>query len=238
MNPPQDMTCQHMEWNLAAGKKNYFETVAKEMRDRHPPPRAEDVARRKLLPIDPPSLAPSLTVLQEALLSFAPGLSSGTVGPSPTTYQRRAAPRLQGRGGAFRAHDSRDNGRRRPLSGPVVSWMARGSLTALKRKDGGHRPVAVGETLLHLTAKALLATVSEDVTRYLRPTQLGLGTKNCWEPTVHTIKRWLRKHDNDDKRSILTMDFENGRRPDRPVNPTNGAGPGCCSNDIFSLLDP
>ena len=27
------------------------------------------------------------------------------------------------------------------------------------------------------TSKSLLATISEDVTRYLRPTQLGFGTK-------------------------------------------------------------
>ena len=72
------------------------------------------------------------------------------------------------------------------------------SLTALKKEDGSHRPVAVGDTLRRLTAKALLATVSEEVTRYLGPTQLGFGTI-----------RWLQKNDNNEKRCLLTMDMEN-----------------------------
>ena len=52
------------------------------------------------------------------------------------------------------------------IPGPVVSWTASASLAALK-KGVGHHPVAVGETL------ALLATVSEDMSRHFRTMQLG-----------------------------------------------------------------
>ena len=51
--------------------------------------------------------------------------------------------------------------------------------------QGKHRPVAVGETSRRLTAKALLATV----TQHLHPAQLGLGTPSGCEAIVRSIRR-------------------------------------------------
>ena len=45
--------------------------------------------------------------------------------------------------------------------------------------------------------KSLLAAVSEDMTRDLLPTQLGVRTKRGCDAILHTIRQ---KHDNDEKR--------------------------------------
>ena len=82
---------------------------------------------------------------------------------------------------------------------PITSWTSSASSTTLTKKDGGRRR---SSSTSH-TAKALLATVCEDLTRYLRPSQLGFGTKNSCEAIVHTLRRWFRKDDNDDKRCLL-----------------------------------
>ena len=71
--------------------------------------------------------------------------------------------------------------------GLIISWFSSASLTELTKEDGSHRPLAVGDTLQRLKAKALLATVSEDMTRALRPSQLELGTATGLEATVHVI---------------------------------------------------
>ena len=93
------------------------------------------------------------------------------------------------------------------IPGSIVSWIASGSFTA-RKKDGSHQPVAVGETLRRLIAKALLAAVSEDMTRYLRHDCGSEPRAAVKPPTVHAIRRWLRKHDNDGKLCLLTVDLE------------------------------
>ena len=90
---------------------------------------------------------------------------------------------------------------------PVVSWISSASVAALRKQDGDHRQVAVGETLRRLTAWSLLAKVTKDTTRNLHPSQLGFGTASGCEATVHAIR--LRCHDNDEERCLLTKELEN-----------------------------
>ena len=49
----------------------------------------------------------------------------------------------------------------------------------------------------------MLATVSKDTTRNFHPSQ---WTANGCEAIVHFVRRWLRCHDNDEGRCLLTMD--------------------------------
>ena len=139
------------------------------MRDRHPPPVTEDTARRKLLPIALVCLpaAPSLTLVQGALLSLAPISTARPPntkkGSLLTRYRNELMPALHAVVGIMAEGN---------VPGPpILSWIARAS-TALMEEDHSH------------------------VTRYLRPSQQGFGTKNGCVSIVHTIRRWLRKHDN------------------------------------------
>ena len=70
------------------------ETVAKEMRDRHPPPRTEDVARRKLLQ-ESFATTPALSLVQDAILLRA-GLRRTALSP-PAAHQREPPLGLLGR---------------------------------------------------------------------------------------------------------------------------------------------
>ena len=162
-------------------------------------------------------------------------LSSKTVRPPPTTHQRSLLPgyrdELMRSLHALARIMAEGN-----IPGLVVTWIASASLTALKKTDGSHRPVAVGETLRRLIAKALLAAASEDATPYHRPTRLGLGTNNGCEAIVHAVRRWLRKRDNDEKRCVMTVDFLSEIRRETP-----GLARYChlCYlNDSFVLLGP
>jgi hypothetical protein len=61
----------------------------------------------------------------------------------------------------------------------------RSSLTALKKKDGGIRPIAVGNTLRRLAGKFVSRCVMEAMGQLARPTQLGYGTLGGAEASVH-----------------------------------------------------
>ena len=107
----------------------------------------------------------------------------------------------------------------------VVGILAEGnapgaSSAALKKKDGGHRPVALGETRRRLTAKVLLTAVSDDVTPFPRPTQLGFATKNGCEATVHAIRRWLqRAHSTRSTRGCPTPPLERASKRSTAASP-------------------
>ena len=55
---------------------SYSESVGKEMREHGPPPRAEDVARLEVLSVGPVATTPSISLIQDELLSFAPNSSA------------------------------------------------------------------------------------------------------------------------------------------------------------------
>jgi len=82
------------------------------------------------------------------------------------------------------------------------------SLCALKKKDGGLRPIAVGCTLRRLAAKVVCAKVSVLLGSYLRPIQLGFGTKCGIEAAIHSSRRFISfNHQN--PIYFLKIDFLN-----------------------------
>jgi len=54
---------------------------------------------------------------------------------------------------------------------PVASHLAGARLHALPKKQGGVRPIAVGETLRHLVSKLLCQAVREDAVNHFWPLQ-------------------------------------------------------------------
>lgn len=56
----------------------------------------------------------------------------------------------------------------------VVPHLCGSTLLAIKKKDGGHRPIAVGEVLRRLTSKCLSHVVQGEVLSSLTPHQLGM----------------------------------------------------------------
>ena len=83
------------------------------------------------------------------------------------------------------------------------------SLVALPKPAGGHRPIAVGETLRRVVGKCLAAEAKEDARRHLEPRQLGVGTPAGAETVVHVVRQWFARHHGDDDRVLVKLDMEN-----------------------------
>lgn len=65
------------------------------------------------------------------------------------------------------------------------------SLTALEKKDGGIRPIAVGCTLRRLIAKVASCAVMKEMGLLLSPIQPGYGTPLCAEAAAHAVRLYL-----------------------------------------------
>ena len=81
------------------------------------------------------------------------------------------------------------------------------NLTALLKKDGGIRPIAVSCTLRRLVAKIAASKVREELTSLLAPRQLGFGIKGGAEAAVHAARMYAG--DLDDNHWIVKLDFKN-----------------------------
>ena len=57
----------------------------------------------------------------------------------------------------------------------VSPWLCGALLMALPKKDGGLRPIAVGEVLRRLAAKTIRAAFQEQARNYLCPLQIGVA---------------------------------------------------------------
>ena len=62
------------------------------------------------------------------------------------------------------------------------------NLTALRKKGGGIRPIAVGNVFRRLASKIISRRAINDLSNELRPIQLGVGVRNgCEEAVQHLI---------------------------------------------------
>ena len=83
-------------------------------------------------------------------------------------------------------------------------------IIAVKKKNGGLRPIAVGEVLRRLTSKCLSRAVHSDAFAVLTPSQLGVGVKGGCEAVVHSVAHILDREDLPSlSRWILLIDFSN-----------------------------
>ena len=82
-----------------------------------------------------------------------------------------------------------------------------GRLTALQKKDGGIRPIAVGYTWRRLAAKCANHHVIERASKLLAPLQLGVGIPGGAEAAVHATRRFIDGMPKDSV--IVKLDFSN-----------------------------
>lgn len=80
------------------------------------------------------------------------------------------------------------------------------TLTALKKKTGGIRPIAVAKPCRRLVAKIVLSRITPKLVSYLAPHQLGVGTKGGAEVGAHTARIYFN-HPHSTPRAFLKMDF-------------------------------
>ena len=81
------------------------------------------------------------------------------------------------------------------------------NLTALQKKQGGFRPIAVGCTLWRLAAKVAGSKVKAEMGVFLAPRQLGYGIKGGAEAAVHAARLFLGELNP--VNAVLKLDFSN-----------------------------
>jgi len=82
------------------------------------------------------------------------------------------------------------------------------NLCALKKKDGGIRPIASGNAFRRLASKICNSMLISKTTSFLLPYQYGVGIKGGAETVVHSLRAFI----NDNilsNFSILKIDFKN-----------------------------
>ena len=89
----------------------------------------------------------------------------------------------------------------------VCSSFFGATLIALSKKDGGVRPIAIGNTLRRLCAKACMLKISQHLPNTFQPHQMGVGTPSGAEVVVHACRNFINKVDSDN--ILLKIDFKN-----------------------------
>ena len=90
----------------------------------------------------------------------------------------------------------------------IIPHLCGASLLALKKKTGGHQPIAVGEVLRRLVSKCLANQTRDAATSILAPLQLGVGIKGGCEAIVHATSQ-LRSSPSHNQHWTLMLDFSN-----------------------------
>ena len=69
----------------------------------------------------------------------------------------------------------------------ILPFLCGASLLACNKKNGGLRPIAVGEVLRRVTSKCVSRAVQDDAIEILSPLQLGVGISVGCESIVHSV---------------------------------------------------
>ena len=88
----------------------------------------------------------------------------------------------------------------------VAPFLAGARLHAARKKDGGLRPIAVGNLMRRLVAKCCASKLQERAASLLKPHQLGVGVRNGCEAIVHSVRKVLEA---DPSLWCLQADFKN-----------------------------
>ncbi len=92
----------------------------------------------------------------------------------------------------------------------LAPLLASAPLAPLLKKDGGIRPVAIGEVLRRLVSKLALTKVRHKAATMLSPLQVGVGVPHGAEAIIHGLNRAIRDKDHITQDSTLVLvDLEN-----------------------------
>ena len=87
----------------------------------------------------------------------------------------------------------------------IAAYFCGANLFGAKKKDGGIRPIAVGEILRRLVSKVAMRVLSKKAEQLLSPFQLGVGVRGGCETVVHALREAMK----DNNSFVLQVDFQN-----------------------------
>ena len=156
--------------------------------------------------VQPPHVTP--LDIRAALISFKKGTAGGLDGLSPQHLIDLTSEELGNVGSALLVHlTSLIN---LMLSGNVnesiIDILYGANLIALKKRDGGIRPIAIGSTIRRLASKIAVKSLIPDIPSSFQPIQLGFGTRGGCEAAVHSVRTFLH---NNGGEVLLKVDVKN-----------------------------
>ena len=160
----------------------------------------------------PPPLVISAEQVKSALLSFRPGTAPGPSGLRADHLKSALKAHSPARGEGFlyaltKFCNILASGKA-PRS--IAPHFFGASLFAANKKDGGHRPIAVGEVLRRLVSKCLAFESASKAAELLAPLQVGVGVRNGIDAAVHAVRSLIEDQSvqaND--KWVLQLDFAN-----------------------------
>ena len=157
---------------------------------------------------DTPQLQFGLQEVEKAALSFRRGSAPGPGGFRPEhlriTIKGAPANRAVRAGAALtRVVNLMAAGR---VPEEVAPYLCGARLHALLKKDGGLRPIAVGNLLRRLTSKLIATALADKAADLFAPHQLGVGVRGGCEAILHTVRQALEKSP---EKWVLQGDFIN-----------------------------
>jgi hypothetical protein len=153
----------------------------------------------------PPVLDPELT---STVKSFPAGSAGGLDGLRPQILKDLLVPNLGATGLLAAIGNLVTLMLREAIPPSIIPNLFGASLTALKKKTGGIRPIAVGLVWRRLAAKVVVARVTPELEKTFSPHQLGVGVRGGAEAGAHAARRyWAAEHDG--PRAFLKVDFRN-----------------------------
>jgi len=90
----------------------------------------------------------------------------------------------------------------------IAQWIAGAPLHPLMKKDGGVRPIAVGEVIRRLVSRACCAALNTSEF-FLELGQVGVGVKGGAEAAVQAVRLAITPSAGVDSLVVLKVDFEN-----------------------------
>ena len=174
--------------------------ILRALKEKHPS------APKNLSLPDPPggSVVPAVATeedVRKAIMSFRAGASGGPDGLRPGHLH------------SLVAHGSAEAGSclLSTLTGLVpqfaVPVLYGPNEWAIREKDGGIRPIAVGSSLRRLSVKMGSRPIVQALGEELRPVQLGVSTSGGCEAAAHAARRYAR--DCRHRRVLLKIDMRN-----------------------------
>jgi hypothetical protein len=166
--------------------------TVKAMREKHPP------APNPIGPLPTTEHTPLSVSSQEVLKAatrFRKGSAPGPSGLRPEHLRSALLSFPTRRDGALTALTRLTN---RMLAGKVPAvvapYLCGARLHAAKKKDGGIRPIAVGNLLRRLTSKCAAVSVAGKAAALLSPLQVGVGVRGGCEAVVHAARQAVKNN--------------------------------------------
>ena len=185
------------------------ETTINSLQLQHPPA-PDDLSMPT--PPDDDYAGPTVAVeddIRRAISSFPPGSAGGLDGLRPG-HLKALLGRESGEAGArllSRLTEFTNMVLRGEVPDFVITTFFGASISALMKKDGGIRPIAVGNTLRRLATKVGVKPLSVRLGQELRPIQLGFSTKGGCEAAAHAARAYLTSCNH--RRVLLKIDMRN-----------------------------